>query len=170
MFKITVMFAVTRYRQKCSGTTPTECLKYSLTKNVYTVSLFFLVLWGGVRLSPLGTSATNWPIVLAPDDRWAQSISWNENWQGKPNYSEETSPNAILSTTNPIWLDLGSNPGRRGGNPTINSLSFGMATYTVNWKRNNGMDYGNTMAALNPPTYSELVGFWTLLIVRYSRN
>jgi hypothetical protein len=31
---------------------------------------FFLVSWGGVRLSPLGTSATNWPIVPARDDRW----------------------------------------------------------------------------------------------------
>jgi hypothetical protein len=30
---------------------------------------FFLVSWGGVRLSPLGMSATNWPIVPAPDDR-----------------------------------------------------------------------------------------------------
>jgi hypothetical protein len=29
----------------------------------------FLVSWGGVRLSPLGTSAINWPIVPAPDDR-----------------------------------------------------------------------------------------------------
>jgi hypothetical protein len=29
----------------------------------------WLVSWGGVRLSPLGTSATNWPIVPAPDDR-----------------------------------------------------------------------------------------------------
>jgi hypothetical protein len=29
----------------------------------------FLVSWGGVRLSPLGTSATNSPIVPAPDDR-----------------------------------------------------------------------------------------------------
>jgi hypothetical protein len=28
-----------------------------------------LVSWGGVRLSPLGTSATNWPIVPAPDGR-----------------------------------------------------------------------------------------------------
>jgi hypothetical protein len=27
---------------------------------------FFLVSWGGVRLSPFGTSATVWPIVLAP--------------------------------------------------------------------------------------------------------
>jgi hypothetical protein len=30
---------------------------------------FFLVSWGGVRLSPLGTSATIWPIVPAPDNR-----------------------------------------------------------------------------------------------------
>jgi hypothetical protein len=37
------------------------------TSNLNTV--FFLVSWGGVRLSPLGTSATNWPIVPAPDDR-----------------------------------------------------------------------------------------------------
>jgi hypothetical protein len=52
---------------------------------------FFLVSWGGVRLSPLGTSATNWPIVPAPDDRWwVWSSRWNENWQGKPKYSEKT--------------------------------------------------------------------------------
>jgi hypothetical protein len=42
---------------------------------------FFLVTWGGVRLSPLGTSATNWPIVPAPDDRWwVWTSRWNENW------------------------------------------------------------------------------------------
>jgi hypothetical protein len=29
----------------------------------------FLVFCGGVRLSPLGTSATVWHIVQAPDDR-----------------------------------------------------------------------------------------------------
>jgi hypothetical protein len=31
--------------------------------------VFFLISWGGVRLSPLGTSVTIWPIVPAPDDR-----------------------------------------------------------------------------------------------------
>jgi hypothetical protein len=41
------------------------------------LSLFFLISWGGVRRSPLGTSATNWPIVPAPDDRWVWSIWWN---------------------------------------------------------------------------------------------
>jgi hypothetical protein len=39
---------------------------------------FFLVSWGGVKLSPLGTSATNWPTVPVPDDRrWlVQSVEW----------------------------------------------------------------------------------------------
>jgi hypothetical protein len=32
---------------------------------IYRFIYFFLVSWGGVRLSPLGTSATNWPIVPA---------------------------------------------------------------------------------------------------------
>jgi hypothetical protein len=31
--------------------------------------VFFLLSWGVVRVSSLGTSATNWPIVPAPDDR-----------------------------------------------------------------------------------------------------
>jgi hypothetical protein len=32
-----------------------------------------------------------------------------------------------LSITNPTWPDLGSNPGRRGGNPATNRLSYGTA-------------------------------------------
>jgi hypothetical protein len=52
---------------------------------------FFLVSCGGVRLSPLGTSAINWPIVPVPDDRWwVWSSRWNENWQGKPKYSRKS--------------------------------------------------------------------------------
>jgi hypothetical protein len=33
------------------------------------VLLIFLASWGGVRLSRIGTWATNWPIVPIPDDR-----------------------------------------------------------------------------------------------------
>jgi hypothetical protein len=75
-----------------------------------------------VRLSPLGTSATNWPIVPAPDDRWwwMWSSRWNKNWQGKPKYSEKTYHSAILSTRNPESPDLGSNLGSRGGKPPTN--------------------------------------------------
>jgi hypothetical protein len=37
-------------------------------RNIFR-DFFFLVYWGEVRLSPVGTSASNWPIVSAPDDR-----------------------------------------------------------------------------------------------------
>jgi hypothetical protein len=89
----------------------------------------FLVSCGGVRLSPLGTSANIWPIVTAPDDKWwwMWSSRWSDNWQGKPKYSEKTCPSATLSTTNPTWPELGSNPGRRGGKPATNRLSYGTA-------------------------------------------
>jgi hypothetical protein len=61
-----------------------------------------------MRLSPIGTSANIWPIVPAPDDRWwwVWGSRWNENWQGKPKYSEKTCPSATFSTTNPTWPDL----------------------------------------------------------------
>jgi hypothetical protein len=55
------------------------------------------------------------------------SSRWNENWQGKPKYSEKGYPSATLSITNPTWLDLGSNPGCRGGKPATNRLSYGAA-------------------------------------------
>jgi hypothetical protein len=48
-------------------------------------------------------------------------------WQGKPKYSEKTCSSATLSTTNPTWRDPGSNPGRRGGKPATNRLSYGVA-------------------------------------------
>jgi hypothetical protein len=45
-------------------------LKVILKKLTEIVSKYFLISWGGLRLtmSPLGTSATIWPIVQAPDD------------------------------------------------------------------------------------------------------
>jgi hypothetical protein len=102
---------------------------------VYEVCVcsFSLVSWGGVRQIPLGTSATNWPVVPAADDRswWLWSSRWNENWQGKHKYSEKTYPSATLSTTNPTRPDLGSNPDRRCGKPATNRLSYGTAFVCV---------------------------------------
>jgi hypothetical protein len=36
---------------------------------------------------------------------------WNENWQGKPKYSEKTYPSATLSTTKSHMTDPVSNTG-----------------------------------------------------------
>jgi hypothetical protein len=78
------------------------------------------------------------PIVPAPDDRWwLWSSWWNEDWQGKQKYSEKSCPSATLSTTNPKWPDLGSNPGHRGGKPAINRLSYGTAILLLSIKLKN---------------------------------
>jgi hypothetical protein len=70
----------------------TKILGYWSIKASNMAIYFFKFLgWGGVRSSPFGTSATKWPTVPAPDDRWVWNVWSNEIWQGKPEYSEETS-------------------------------------------------------------------------------
>jgi hypothetical protein len=54
---------------------------------------------------------------------------WNENWYRKPKYSEKTCPSATLSTINPIWPVLGSNPGGRNRKPETNRLSYGTTRF-----------------------------------------
>jgi hypothetical protein len=47
--------------------------------------------------------------------------SWrNDYCREKQKYSQKILPSAILSTTNPILLDLGWKPGRRGRKPRTN--------------------------------------------------
>jgi hypothetical protein len=36
---------------------------------------------------------------------WGWTIWWNDDWQGKPKYTEKTCTSAMLSTTNPTWSD-----------------------------------------------------------------
>jgi hypothetical protein len=91
------------------------------------IPLIILISLSEVRLNPLDTSTTNRPIVPAPDDRRVWSIPWNENWQGKPKYSEKPCPSATVSIINPTCLDLGSTVGCRGGKPVTNPLSYDTA-------------------------------------------
>jgi hypothetical protein len=85
----------------------------------------------GLRLSPLCTAATVWPVAPPPDDTWwwLWSNWWNANWQGKPKYSEKACPSDTLSTTNPTWSDPGSNLARRYGKQGNNRPSYGTAIY-----------------------------------------
>jgi hypothetical protein len=65
-------------------------------------------------LGPLGTAATNMPIVPAPGDYDDGEIGGM------------IGPSAALSTTNPTCCP-DANPGRRGGKPATNRLSYGTA-------------------------------------------
>jgi hypothetical protein len=81
----------------------------------------------------------------------------NENWQGKQKYSEKTCPSATLSTINPTWLDLGSNPGRRR-KPATNRLSYGTAELNLN----------NFLYVLVIPQALRLIGSVCLVLKRHS--
>jgi hypothetical protein len=95
-----------------------------------TDTVFIYSYWGETELT--WYCGHYWHIVPAPDDRWWSLWSnwWNEDWQGKPKYWEKTCPSATLST-NPTWLESGSNRGRRGGKPVTNRLSNGMDLCTI---------------------------------------
>jgi hypothetical protein len=58
-----------------------------------------------------------------------QSMEWE--LAGKTAVLGENLPSATLSTTNPTWPDPGSNPGRCGGKPATNRLSYGTARNKV---------------------------------------
>jgi hypothetical protein len=55
---------------------------------------------GGVQMGLLGTAATNRLIVTAPGDYVDGKIG-DDDWQGKPKYSEKTCPSAALSIETP---------------------------------------------------------------------
>jgi hypothetical protein len=81
-----------------------------------------------VRLSPLGTSATVgilYQTRMIDDDYGA--VRGMRIGRGNRSTRRKPCPSATSSTTNPTWPDLGSNPGRRGGKPATNRLSYGTA-------------------------------------------
>jgi hypothetical protein len=96
---------------------------------LFTVPCFLIgIVGGGVQLGPFGTAAINRPIVPAPGDNDDGEIGGMMIGGGKPKYSEKTGPSAALSTINPTCCPE-ANPGRRGGKPVTNRLSYGTAFY-----------------------------------------
>jgi hypothetical protein len=82
----------------------------------------------GLRLSTLGTSATNWSVVpTANDRRWVWSSRWNENWQGKPKYREKPIPVPLCPPQMLCHLTWDRILGRGGGKRTTARLSCGTA-------------------------------------------
>jgi hypothetical protein len=82
-----------------------------------------IIFWAEVEPSPLLLQ----PFVALLYQPWmidggddCGTISYMNEWQGKPKYSEKIWPSAALSTTDPSWLDPGQDPGRRGGKIVCN--------------------------------------------------
>jgi hypothetical protein len=91
----------------------------------YAVPLFFLIgiLGGGVQLGPLGTEATNRPIVSAPGDYDDGEIG---GMIGRGNRSTRRKPAPVPLC--PPQTPHAVKPGRRVGKPATNRLSYGTAS------------------------------------------
>jgi hypothetical protein len=92
------------------------------------------IVGGGVQLGPLGTAATNRPIVPAPGDYDDGEIGGMMN--GRGNWSTGRKP-ASVPLCPPQTPH--ANPGRRGGKPATNRLSYGTA-YMYNIPASNPRD------------------------------
>jgi hypothetical protein len=80
-------------------------------------------------VSPLGMSATNWPIVPAPNDDDDECGAVAGMRIGMGNRSTQRKPAPV-----PLWLPqipYGSNQGRRGGKPATNRLNYDTASIPV---------------------------------------
>jgi hypothetical protein len=85
--------------------------------------------WAGVGLVPkrgclLTLAYYAFPIWYEFGER-----RWNDTLTGENRRTRrKTCPSATLSSTNPTWIDPGTNPGLRGERSATNNLSYGMAS------------------------------------------
>jgi hypothetical protein len=82
-------------------------------------------------MSPLGMSTTD--LLYQPRMKMMMNVEQSVEWElaGETEILGEN-PSVTLSTTNPTWPDLGSNPGSHGGKPVTNRLSYGTANRLLN--------------------------------------
>jgi hypothetical protein len=77
-------------------------------------------------LGPLGTSATEWPIVPAPGDCDDREFGGMKIGRETEVLGENLPQRHVVHHKSHL-PDLGSNPVRRGGKPATNRLSYGAA-------------------------------------------
>jgi hypothetical protein len=88
--------------------------------------LFLWVEWNRGHWMPYCSSHGWWWMMMSVK----QSVECLEG--GTEVLGGVTCPSVALSTTNPTWPDLDTNPGRRGGKAMINRLSYGTANLNLN--------------------------------------
>jgi hypothetical protein len=110
----------------------TDCWVNVHCMHVYIHRCEFFVIGivgGGVQLDPLGTAATNRPIVRAPGDYDDGEIG---GMIGRGNRStiRKPAPVPLCPPQTPTCCP-DANPGRRGGKPATNRLSYGTAFLSI---------------------------------------
>jgi hypothetical protein len=103
---------------------------------------FFLVgiVGGGVQLGPLGTAATNRPIMPAPGDYDDGEIGGMMIGRGNRSTQNKPVPVPLCPPQTPHACP-DANSGRRGGKPANNLLSYGTAYVTFGLLSHADLDF-----------------------------
>jgi hypothetical protein len=92
---------------------------------------------GGAQLGPLGTSATVWLIVPVPGDYDDGEFGGLMIGRGNRSTRRKLSPTPLCLPQIPLDQTPASNPGRLGGKPATNRLSYGLVRgllqYSTSW-------------------------------------
>jgi hypothetical protein len=101
------------------------------TQEFWVHSIFLLFFWCGTK--SLGTAATS-GVLYKPqmiDEGDCGAIDGMKIGRGHRSTRRKPAPAPLCPPQNPTWPYLGSNPGRRGGKPATNRLSYGAAKYPM---------------------------------------
>jgi hypothetical protein len=88
------------------------------------------IVGGGVQLGPLGTAATNRPVLPAPGDYDDREIGGMMIAKRNRSTRRKHTPVPLCPSQNPHACP-DANPGRLGGKTATNSLSYGTALHTI---------------------------------------
>jgi hypothetical protein len=92
------------------------------------INFLICIVRGGVQLGPLGTAATNMTSMPSPGDYNGET----DGIIGRGNRNTRRKPAPVpLSKPQTPTCCPDANPGRRGGKPATNRLSYGTATFKV---------------------------------------
>jgi hypothetical protein len=79
---------------------------------------------GGVQMGPLGTSATEWPIVPVPRDYDDGEFGGMKIGRGNRSTRSKPAPAPLCPPQIALDQTRARTPGRRGGKPATNHLSY----------------------------------------------
>jgi hypothetical protein len=118
------------YKSELIMSLKTDFLLTNWPITVVASSIFYYYSWWSETVH-----SVLWPLLAyCTSPRWwmmvivEQLVGWR--LAGETEVLGENLPSATLSATKPTWPDPSSNPGRRGGKPAANRLSYGSTLAT----------------------------------------
>jgi hypothetical protein len=107
-------------------------INYITCEEIYTIFFLSFLVWG--ETGSTGYISRCLAYCTSPGWQMMLIVQHSVEWElaGETEVLRENLPQChFVSTTNPTWPDLGSNPGRASGKPSTKLLSYGTALHGI---------------------------------------